>query len=208
MGRSDVDGVVRTRMWRFRRVAGRYVNPVTRRVAGKLPAFGVLTHRGRKTGRTYRTPVNVFRRGDLYVFFLTYGSNAQWVKNVIASGACSLETRGRVVELVEPELITDARAPARAARRPLRGRADRRCDAIPADAPLVELTSVSQCFVTPGLPPPKSIIRSVYVERLFGNALGSSSDDFVIVQWKAAVGDHWIAPLHVHHRDDEAWYVL
>jgi len=48
----------------------------------------------------------------------------------------------------------------------------------------------------------------VYVERLFGNALGSSSDDFVIVQWKAAVGDHWIAPLHVHHRDDEAWYVL
>src|SRR3954453_7783462 len=74
MGRSDVDGVGRTRMWRFRRVAGRYVNPVTRRVAGKLPAFGVLTHRGRKTGRTYRTPVNVFRRGDLYVFFLTYGS--------------------------------------------------------------------------------------------------------------------------------------
>jgi hypothetical protein len=45
----------------------------------------------------------------------------------------------------------------------------------------------------------------VYVERLFGNALGSSSDDFVIVQWKAAVGDHWIAPLHVHHQDDEAW---
>jgi mannose-6-phosphate isomerase-like protein (cupin superfamily) len=55
---------------------------------------------------------------------------------------------------------------------------------------------------------PKSIIRSVYVERLSGNALGSPSDDFVIVQWKAAVGDHWIAPLHVHHRDDEAWYVL
>ena len=30
----------------------------------------------------------------------------------------------------------------------------------------------------------------------------------MIVQWKAAVGDQWIAPLHVHHRDDEAWYVL
>ena len=107
MGRSDVEVVGRTRMWRFRRVAGPYVNPVTRRVAGKLPGFGILTHRGRKTGRTYRTPVNVFRRGDVYVFFLTYGSDAQWVKNVIASGACSLETRGRVVELVEPELITD-----------------------------------------------------------------------------------------------------
>ena len=29
-----------------------------------------------------------------------------------------------------------------------------------------------------------------------------------MVQWKAEVGDHWIAPLHVHHEDDEAWYVL
>ena len=26
---------------------------------------------------------------------------------VIASGSCSIETRGRVVELVEPELVTD-----------------------------------------------------------------------------------------------------
>jgi deazaflavin-dependent oxidoreductase (nitroreductase family) len=107
MGRSDAEVRRRTRMWRFRHVARRYVNPVTGRVAGKLPAFGVLTHRGRKTGRTYRTPVNVFRRGDAYFFFLTYGSDAQWVKNVIAAGACSLETRGRVVELVQPELITD-----------------------------------------------------------------------------------------------------
>jgi deazaflavin-dependent oxidoreductase (nitroreductase family) len=94
-------------MWRFRHVATRYVNPVTRRVGRKLPTFGVLTYRGRKTGRIYQTPINVFRRGDAYFFFLTYGSDAQWVKNVLAAGSCSLETRGRVVELVEPELITD-----------------------------------------------------------------------------------------------------
>jgi deazaflavin-dependent oxidoreductase (nitroreductase family) len=107
MSRSDTEVSGRTRMWPFRHVAVRYVNPVTRRVAGKLPAFGVLTYRGRKTGRPYHTPINVFRRGDAYFFFLTYGSDAQWVKNVLAAGSCSLETRGRVVELVEPELITD-----------------------------------------------------------------------------------------------------
>jgi hypothetical protein len=56
---------------------------------------------------TYRTPINVFRRGDAYFFFLTYGSDAQWVKNVLAAGSCSLETRGRVVELVEPVLVND-----------------------------------------------------------------------------------------------------
>ena len=46
------------------------------------------------------------------------------------------------------------------------------------------------------------------VEPLADGALGGSGDDFVIVQWVAEVGDHWIAPLHVHHEDDEAWYVL
>lgn len=97
----------RTRMWHFRRAVNRYVNPVTRPVAKRLPSFAVLTHRGRKTGRTYRTPLNVFRRGDDYFFFLTYGSDVQWVKNVLAAGSCSIETRGRVVELVEAELVTD-----------------------------------------------------------------------------------------------------
>ena len=105
---GNVNGTYgRTRMWRFRRVVNRFVNPVTRPVAKRLPSFAVLTHRGRKTGRTYRTPLNVFRRGDDYFFFLTYGSDVQWVKNVLAAGCCSIETRGRVVELVEAELVTD-----------------------------------------------------------------------------------------------------
>lgn len=94
-------------MWRFRPVVNRFVNPITRPVAKRLPAFAILTHRGRKTGRTYRTPINVFRRGTDYFFFLTYGSDVNWVKNVLATGVCSIETRGRVLELVEPELVTD-----------------------------------------------------------------------------------------------------
>jgi deazaflavin-dependent oxidoreductase (nitroreductase family) len=94
-------------MWRFRQVVNRYVNPIARPVAKRLPGFAILTHRGRKSGRTYRTPINVFRRDNNYFFFLTYGSDVQWVKNVLATGTCSIETRGRVVELVEPKLITD-----------------------------------------------------------------------------------------------------
>jgi deazaflavin-dependent oxidoreductase (nitroreductase family) len=94
-------------MWRYRRYVNRYLNPVTRPLARRLPSFAILTHRGRTSGRTYRTPINVFRRGDTYIFLLTYGSDVQWVKNVLASGSCSIETRGRVIKLVEPELITD-----------------------------------------------------------------------------------------------------
>lgn len=94
-------------MWRLRKVVNRYVNPVTRPVAKRLPSFAVLTHRGRKSGRSYQTPINVFRRGDDYLFYLTYGSDVEWVKNVLATGSCTIETRGQVVDLVEPQLITD-----------------------------------------------------------------------------------------------------
>src|SRR5690348_9190578 len=44
MSRRDAERA-RTRMWRFRRIATRYVNPVTRRVAATLPAFGLSAHR-------------------------------------------------------------------------------------------------------------------------------------------------------------------
>jgi deazaflavin-dependent oxidoreductase (nitroreductase family) len=104
---GDTETGGRTRAWRFRHVANRYLNPVMRHVARRLPGFGIVTYRGRKTGRSYSTPINVFRRGDAYYVFLTYGSDAQWVKNVLAARSCSLETRGRVVELVDPELVTD-----------------------------------------------------------------------------------------------------
>src|SRR4029453_10838676 len=97
VNRSDTETGGRTRMWRFRRVASRYINPVTRPVAGKLPSFGILTHRGRKTGRTYRTPMNVFRRGDAYFFFLTYGSDVEGVKNILSTGRAPLETRAQGV---------------------------------------------------------------------------------------------------------------
>jgi mannose-6-phosphate isomerase-like protein (cupin superfamily) len=47
---------------------------------------------------------------------------------------------------------------------------------------------------------------------LAGNILGSVGDAFAIAEWRDAGGPpgppRLIAPLHVHHHDDEAWYVL
>jgi len=85
----------------------RYLNPVLRRVANRLPGFCVATYRGRTSGRVYRIPLNVFRRGDRYVFALTYGPDVQWVKNVLAAGGCDIETRGRHVSLVRPRIEVD-----------------------------------------------------------------------------------------------------
>src|SRR5215471_8962035 len=47
---------------------------------------------------------------------------------------------------------------------------------------------------------------------LFRNVLGSTADSFVIAEWQDPGGPtdppRYIAPLHIHHHDDEAWYVL
>lgn len=83
------------------------INPIARRFVGVVPGFAMLTHVGRKSGRTYHTPINVFRLGDHYVFALTYGSDVQWLKNIFAAGSVEMRTRGRDIRLVEPELIID-----------------------------------------------------------------------------------------------------
>ena len=51
--------------------------------------------------------MNVFSRDGAWIFALTYGSDVQWVKNVLAAGRCEIQTRGRVVRLDRPELVLD-----------------------------------------------------------------------------------------------------
>jgi deazaflavin-dependent oxidoreductase (nitroreductase family) len=85
----------------------RVTNRITRHVAGWMPGFAIVTHTGRRTGRTYQTPVNVFPDGERYVLALTYGACSDWVRNVLAAGGCQIETRRRTVELVAPERFID-----------------------------------------------------------------------------------------------------
>ncbi len=91
---------------RFNRVV---TNPVLGHAARRLPGFAIVTHRGRRSGRVHRTPVNLFRAGDRYVIALTYGADSQWVRNVLAAGGCSVETRRRHIPLVDPEIVHDPR---------------------------------------------------------------------------------------------------
>ena len=87
----------------------RVTNRLTRPFAGWLPYFGIVEHVGSKTGRRYRSPVNVFRHGDRFVLALTYGPDAHWIHNVLAAGGCTLVTRGRRIPLVQPRRFSDPR---------------------------------------------------------------------------------------------------
>ncbi|WP_193045765.1 PNPOx family protein [Mycolicibacterium baixiangningiae] len=83
------------------------LNRVVKYLAPWLPGFGMVVHRGRTSGREFRTPINLFRRRDGFVFALTYGSDADWVKNVIAAGGCEVITRRRRYALTDPQLYVD-----------------------------------------------------------------------------------------------------
>jgi hypothetical protein len=60
-------------------------NRITSRFAARLPGFGILTHVGRKSGKVYRTPVNVFRAQEGFLIALTYGRESEWVRNLSSS---------------------------------------------------------------------------------------------------------------------------
>jgi deazaflavin-dependent oxidoreductase (nitroreductase family) len=84
-----------------------FTNRITSLFAGWLPGFGILTHLGRKSGKVYRTPVNVFRASNGFIIALTYSSQSEWVKNVLAAGGCELKTRGKKYQLSSPNVVHD-----------------------------------------------------------------------------------------------------
>src|SRR6201997_582796 len=99
-------------MMRFRkrwlaRINIAFTNRITGLFAGWLPSFGILTHVGRKSGNVYRTPVNVFRAPNGFIIALTYSSQSEWVKNVLAAGGCELKTRGKTYQLSAPNVVRD-----------------------------------------------------------------------------------------------------
>ncbi|KUI28734.1 nitroreductase [Mycobacterium sp. IS-1742] len=83
------------------------LNRVVKYIAPWLPGFGVVVHRGRNSGREFRTPVNLFRRRGGFVLALTYGSHADWVRNVVAAGGCEVITRRRRYRVTDPQLFLD-----------------------------------------------------------------------------------------------------
>lgn len=83
------------------------LNRLTHFIAPWAPGWAVVVHRGRKSGRTYRTPLWVFRKDGGFVIALTYGQRTQWLGNVMAAGGCEIETRGKRYRARAPEVYKD-----------------------------------------------------------------------------------------------------
>ncbi len=92
--------------------AARLVNPLVLRLAGTrlLPLCGVLEHRGRRSGRLFRTPVVVRPTRDGFVVPTPWGDRSDWYRNIRAAGGCVVRWRGRDFPMVDPELVNVAEA--------------------------------------------------------------------------------------------------
>jgi deazaflavin-dependent oxidoreductase (nitroreductase family) len=82
----------------------KYMNPAVRRVARFLPTFAVVKHRGRKSGRSYETVVNAYRKGSVLAILLGHGK-ADWVKNVLAAGEADMRLHGRDLRITDPRVV-------------------------------------------------------------------------------------------------------
>jgi deazaflavin-dependent oxidoreductase (nitroreductase family) len=96
-------------MDRVRRFNRAVTNPRVLRSAGSPGASAsVIRHVGRRSGRSYDTPVGPIPVGDVFVIALPYGPRADWVRNVVASGSATLVHEGRTVPVHKPEIVSTA----------------------------------------------------------------------------------------------------
>jgi deazaflavin-dependent oxidoreductase (nitroreductase family) len=61
-------------------------NPIQGVYAWLVPPWAVILHRGRSSGRPYRTPLLAFRRDATLMIALLYGEESDWLRNLRAGG--------------------------------------------------------------------------------------------------------------------------
>ena len=89
------------------RSIARITAPLAVPLAGRrlIPVWAIVEHRGRRSGRIYRTPVAVGRTTDGFMIPIPFGDGTQWVKNVLAAGGCRLRWAGHAIDLVTPVVV-------------------------------------------------------------------------------------------------------
>ena len=103
---------------RFNRLINNRVQGV---YAWLLPPWAVLLHRGRRSGRAFRTPVLAFKRDRTLIVALLYGEESEWLRNMrhraghfVRAGRTYALSAPRVVETSAATELSRLSAPARA----------------------------------------------------------------------------------------------
>jgi len=90
-------------LWRIFGATNRWMLPM----AGKRwnPAFAIVEHLGRKSGRHYRAPVAARRVDEGFVMALAFGAQVDWHRNLIAAHGGTVRWRDRTYRVGAPERL-------------------------------------------------------------------------------------------------------
>ncbi|OGN94703.1 MAG: hypothetical protein A2Z71_10070 [Chloroflexi bacterium RBG_13_50_21] len=94
------------------RIFNKYIfNRITLIFAGQRNVpFSILRHVGRRSGRTYQTPVLASYVGEIVIIPLSYGENVDWLRNVLARGGCEMRWQDQWIWVGNPEVIGPEKA--------------------------------------------------------------------------------------------------
>jgi len=88
------------------RRSGRATKGIALRTAGTLGAeASIVRHVGRRSGRSYETPVRAVRTDDGFAVALPYGTTADWLKNVLANGTATIVYDGQAYSVDSPRVV-------------------------------------------------------------------------------------------------------
>ena len=73
-----------------------------------FPLYGIIEHRGRRSGKVFRTPVVVKSTSDGFIVPMPYGETTDWYRNVLAAGGGAIRWNGRQYRVTDPEVIHNA----------------------------------------------------------------------------------------------------
>ena len=91
---------------RFMRHVNRVAtNPLMSTFAWLVPPLAIIHHVGRRSGRSYRTPVVAFRSAGGFVVPMTYGRDVDWGRNLLAAGGGEIERMGARTRARNPRIV-------------------------------------------------------------------------------------------------------
>lgn len=100
------DGVMPLPVPKGAKQINRFIVPVAR----VAPVWAVVEHYGRKTGRTYHTPVAILGSKGVVRIALPYGKDVDWVQNICAAGEFTLTHFNRIHKFTGPLVVQDTTA--------------------------------------------------------------------------------------------------
>ena len=80
-------------------------NPVMLRFSGRSGLSATVHHVGRRSGTPYATPVIAHRSHQDVIIPLPYGTEVDWLRNLLAAGQAVVDLEGRSLKVDQPAVI-------------------------------------------------------------------------------------------------------